>query len=69
MVVLHEIDFLLKVCCSIPGLPPLWRELTWIYIFENFNHCKKIFNQSSVGWFLESLYRKPRAFICFSSHL
>jgi len=33
-VILREIDFLLKICWSIPCLHPSWKVHTWIY-FKN----------------------------------
>ena len=38
---LCEIDFLLKVCWSIPCLHPSWKVHTWIEICASLNHRKK----------------------------
>jgi len=46
-VILREIDFLLKICWSIPCLHPSWRLLTWIWICASLNHCKKMKAQST----------------------
>ena len=40
-VILREIDFLLKICWSIPCLHPSWKVHTWIEICANLNHRKK----------------------------
>ena len=40
-VILHEIDFLLKFCWSIPCLHPSWKVHTWIEICTSLNHRKK----------------------------
>ena len=40
-VMLREIDFLLKICWSIPCLHPSWKVHTWIKICGSLNHCKK----------------------------
>ena len=40
-VILREIDFLLKICWSIPCLHPLWKVHTWIEICASLNHRKK----------------------------
>ena len=40
-VILREIDFLLKICWSIPCLHPLWKVPTWIKICASLNHRKK----------------------------
>jgi len=41
-VILHEIDFLLKICWSIPCLHPSRRVLTWILTCASLNHRKKM---------------------------
>ena len=40
-VILREIDFLLKICWSIPCLHPSWKVHTWIEICASLNHRKK----------------------------
>ena len=40
-VILREIDFLLKLCWSIPCLHPSWKVHTWIEICASLNHRKK----------------------------
>jgi len=40
-VILREIDFLLKICWSIPCLHPSWKVHTWIAICASLNHRKK----------------------------
>jgi len=40
-VILCEIDFVLKICWSIPCLHPSWKVRTWIEICASLNHCKK----------------------------
>jgi len=40
-VILREIDFLLKICWSIPCLHPSWKVHTWIKICASLNHRKK----------------------------
>jgi len=40
-VILREIDFLLKICWSIPCLHPSWKVDTWIEICSSLNHRKK----------------------------
>ena len=40
-VILREIDFLLKICWSIPCLHPSWNVHTWIEICASLNHRKK----------------------------
>jgi len=40
-VILREIDFLLKICWSIPCLHPSWKVHTWIEICASWNHRKK----------------------------
>jgi len=40
-VILREIDFLLKICWSIPCLHPLWKVHTRIEICASLNHRKK----------------------------
>ena len=40
-VILREIDFLLRVCWSIPCLHPSWKVHTWIEICASLNHRKK----------------------------
>jgi len=40
-VILREIDFLLKICRSIPCLHPSWKVHTWIEICASLNHRKK----------------------------
>ena len=40
-VILREIDFLLKICWSIPCLHPSWKAHTWIEICASLNHRKK----------------------------
>ena len=40
-VILREIDFLLKICWSIPCLHPSWKVHTWIEISASLNHRKK----------------------------
>ena len=40
-VILREIDFLLKICWSIPCLHPSWKVNTWIEICATLNHRKK----------------------------
>jgi len=39
--ILREIDFLLKICWSIPCLHPSWKVHTWIEICASLNHRKK----------------------------
>ena len=39
--ILREIDFLLKICWSIPCLQPSWKVHTWIEICTSLNHRKK----------------------------
>ena len=39
-VILREIDFLLKICWSIPCLHPSWKVHTWIEICASLNHHK-----------------------------
>jgi len=41
-IILREIDFLLKICWSIPCLLPSWKVHTWIEICASLNHCKKM---------------------------
>ena len=41
-VILHEINFLLKICWSIPCLHPSWKVHTWIEICANLNHRKQM---------------------------
>jgi len=41
-VILREIDFLLKICWSIPCLHPSWKVHTWIKIWASLNHRKKM---------------------------
>jgi len=41
-VILREIDFLLKICSSIPCLHPSWKVHTWIEICASLNHRKKM---------------------------
>ena len=50
-VIFREIDFLLKICWSIPCLHPSWKVHTWVYpevyIFistETFSHKRRFFN-------------------------
>jgi len=62
-VLLHEIDFLSKICWSIPCLQTPWRALTW-----NINRCKfessqKDENRAQSTDSLKA-YRKPNAFKC-----
>ena len=40
-VILREIDFLWKICWSIPFLHPSWKIHTWIEICASLNHRKK----------------------------
>ena len=40
-VILREIDFLLKICWSIPCFHPSWKVHTWIEICASLNHRKK----------------------------
>jgi len=40
-VILREIDFLLKICWSIPCLNPSWKIHAWIEICASLNHRKK----------------------------
>ena len=40
-VILREIDFLLKICWSIPCLHPSWKVHTWTEICASLNHRKK----------------------------
>jgi len=40
-VILREIDFLLKICWSIPCLHPSWKVHIWIEICASLNHRKK----------------------------
>jgi len=40
-VILREIDFLLKICWSLPCLHPPWKVHTWIEICASLNHRKK----------------------------
>ena len=40
-VILREIDFLLKICWSIPCLHPSWKVHNWIEICASLNHRKK----------------------------
>ena len=40
-VILREIDFLLKICWSIPCLHPSWKVHTWIEICASLNNRKK----------------------------
>ena len=40
-VILREIDFLLKICWSLPCLHPSWKVHTWIEICASLNHRKK----------------------------
>ena len=40
-VILSEIDFLLKICWSIPCLHPSWKVHTWIEICASLSHRKK----------------------------
>jgi len=40
-VISREIDFLLKICWSIPCLHPSWKVHTWIEICASLNHRKK----------------------------
>jgi len=40
-VILCEIDFILKICWSIPCLHPSWKVHTWIEICASLNHRKK----------------------------
>jgi len=39
--ILREIDFLLKICWSIPCWHPSWKVHTWIEICATLNHRKK----------------------------
>ena len=40
-VISREIDFLLKICWSIPCLHPSWKVHTWVEIYASLNHGKK----------------------------
>ena len=40
-VILREIDFLLKICWSLPCLHPSWKVHTWIEICASLNHRNK----------------------------
>ena len=40
-VILRDIDFLSKICWSIPCLHPSWKVHTWIEICASLNHRKK----------------------------
>jgi len=41
-IILHEIDFLLKICWSIPCLHQSWKVHTWIETCASLNHRKKM---------------------------
>jgi len=56
-VILREIDFLLKICRSIPCLHSSWKVHTWIEICASLNHRKKTKADSSRLWFLESIQK------------
>ena len=41
-IILCEIDFLLKICWSIPCLHPSWKVHTWIEVCASWNNRKKM---------------------------
>jgi len=58
-VILREIDFLLKMCWSIPCLHSSWKVHTWIEICARLKHRKKKRRkQMAVDWFLEGIQKR-----------